>query len=223
MMALTRQEKEKLVLELYSQGKTYRQIAEEARICPRDIKTILNKVVKGKESEESISVSSQAYKLFSDGNTPIQVAIALNLREDQVTELYKEYWDLNNLHHLNQVHEEIKDNIGSFLNLYKLAKAAGMNTQQVIRLLTIANNHLPVVEQRCEDLKREVASLEGDKRNSIMILQELSDQISDLRNTSDSCRLSCEEERRQMRELYQKVMRLEALADDIQNNSEEWH
>jgi DNA-binding NarL/FixJ family response regulator len=34
MMALTRQEKEKLVLELYSQGKTYRQIAEEAKICP---------------------------------------------------------------------------------------------------------------------------------------------------------------------------------------------
>ena len=30
MMALTRQDKEKLVLELYSQGKTYHQIAEEA-------------------------------------------------------------------------------------------------------------------------------------------------------------------------------------------------
>ena len=56
-MTLTRQEKEKLVLELYSQGKTYRQIAEEARICPRDIKTILDKVVKEKESEESISVT----------------------------------------------------------------------------------------------------------------------------------------------------------------------
>jgi DNA-binding NarL/FixJ family response regulator len=40
MMALTRQEKEELVSELYSQCKTYRQIAEEARICPRDIKTI---------------------------------------------------------------------------------------------------------------------------------------------------------------------------------------
>ena len=81
MMALTRQEKEKLVLELYSQGKTYRQIAEEARICPRDIKTILDKVVKGRESKESISVSSQAYKLFLAGKSPIDVAIALNLRE----------------------------------------------------------------------------------------------------------------------------------------------
>jgi DNA-binding NarL/FixJ family response regulator len=64
MMALARQDKEKLVLELYSQGKTCRQIAEEARICPRDIKTILDRVVKERESKESISVSSQAYKLF---------------------------------------------------------------------------------------------------------------------------------------------------------------
>ena len=90
-----------------------------------------------------------------------------------------------------------------------------MNTQQVIRLLTIANNHLPSVEQRCQELKREVYSLEGDKRNSTMILQELSDQISDLRNTSDSCRLSCEQEKRQMAELHQKKMKLEALVNDF--------
>jgi hypothetical protein len=51
-------------------------IAEEARICPRDIKTILDKVVKGREFKESTSVSSQAYKFFTEGKTPIQVAIA---------------------------------------------------------------------------------------------------------------------------------------------------
>jgi hypothetical protein len=121
MMALTRQEKEKLVLELYSQGKTYRQIAEEARICPRDIKTILNKVVKERESEESLSVSSQAYKLFLAGNSPIEVAIALNLRETDVAQLYKEYWTLCHLHDLTQVYEEIKSDIVYFLNLYKSA------------------------------------------------------------------------------------------------------
>ena len=47
-----------------------------------------------------------------------------------------------------------------------------MNTQHVVNLLKIANNHLPAVEQRCQELKREVYSLEGDKRNSAMILQE---------------------------------------------------
>jgi cell division septum initiation protein DivIVA len=112
--------------------------------------------------------------------------------------------------------------ISSFVNLYRLSKTAGMNTQQVVNLLNIANNHLPAVKQRCEDLKRQVCSLEGDKRNSAMILQELSDQVSDLRNTSDSYRLSCEEERRQMAELHQKKMKLEALVNDFQDNNEEY-
>src|SRR5215211_3933809 len=54
MTILTRQERERLVLELYNQGKTYREISKEARISPRDIGIILNKVIeeKTKESKE---------------------------------------------------------------------------------------------------------------------------------------------------------------------------
>ena len=37
MTILTRQERERLVLELYNLGKTYREISKEARISPRDI------------------------------------------------------------------------------------------------------------------------------------------------------------------------------------------
>jgi hypothetical protein len=92
MTALTRQEKEKLVLDLYyNQNKSYHQIAKEARICPRDIKAILDKRVKEVELKQSMSVSSQGYKLFLQGKSPLEVAIALNLRDAQVTELYKEY------------------------------------------------------------------------------------------------------------------------------------
>jgi cell division protein FtsB len=50
---------------------------------------------------------------------------------------------------------------------------------------------------------------------------ELSDQISDLHNTSDSCRLSCEE-KRQMADLHQKKLKLEALVNDYQDNNEEY-
>ena len=79
-----------------------------------------------------------------------------------------------------------------------------MNTQHVVNVLKIANNHLPAVEQRYENLTRQVYSLEGDKRNSAMILHELSNQITELQNTSESYHSSCEEERRQMGELYEK-------------------
>jgi DNA invertase Pin-like site-specific DNA recombinase len=43
--------REGLVLELYNQGKTYREISKEARISPRDIGVILNKVKEGKKAE----------------------------------------------------------------------------------------------------------------------------------------------------------------------------
>jgi DNA-binding CsgD family transcriptional regulator len=42
-MVLARQEKEKLILDLYNQGKIYKQIAEIARVSPRDIKPVLEK------------------------------------------------------------------------------------------------------------------------------------------------------------------------------------
>ena len=45
MTILTRHERERLVLELYNQGKTIREIAREVRMSFRDIGVILNKAV----------------------------------------------------------------------------------------------------------------------------------------------------------------------------------
>jgi DNA-binding CsgD family transcriptional regulator len=77
MMMLNKQEKEKLVLDLRSQGKTFREIAKEAQISPRDIKDILNKTT---SEEQSMSLSTQAYELFSKGKTPLEVAIELKIK-----------------------------------------------------------------------------------------------------------------------------------------------
>jgi DNA-binding CsgD family transcriptional regulator len=115
MSILTRQERERLVLNLYNQGKTIREIAKEARMSFRDIGVILNKAVEEKsggikqqddaeqnreqeEQEQHLSLAAQAYKLFSERKTPIEVAIELNLKESEVTKFYKEYWKLKQLH-----------------------------------------------------------------------------------------------------------------------------
>src|SRR5215212_8399815 len=101
MTILTREEKERLVLDLYNQGKTYREISKEARIYPRDIGVILNKVIEEKreglkedninsKKEQQLSLSAQAYKLFSDRKTQLEVAIELNLTESEATRFYKE-------------------------------------------------------------------------------------------------------------------------------------
>ena len=79
----------------------------------RDIGTILKKEEKEKErqkrqldndsstysdsTQNGMSLSTQAYKLFSQGKTPIEVAIELDLSERKVTKYYKDYWKLKGL------------------------------------------------------------------------------------------------------------------------------
>lgn len=53
-MVLTRQEKEKKILDLYNQGETYKQIAAEARVSVRDIRPVLEKAEKERENELGI-------------------------------------------------------------------------------------------------------------------------------------------------------------------------
>jgi DNA-binding CsgD family transcriptional regulator len=106
---LTRQQRERLVLDLYNQGKNTREIAQEVGISFRDIGAILSRARLEKEAQEQqgqkMSLWAQAYKLFSEGKSPEQVAIELNLRQPQVTELYIEHWKLKQLYNLNQVYE----------------------------------------------------------------------------------------------------------------------
>ena len=66
--------KNSLFLNLYyKHNKTFRQITKEAKISPRDIKTIVDKPVKEKERQENKSVSTQAYELFSQGKKPVEI------------------------------------------------------------------------------------------------------------------------------------------------------
>ena len=239
-MVLTRQERERLVLELYNQGKTIREIAKEARMSFRDIGAILNKVIEQKKSEGSkeqqdnddaeknqnqeqhLSLSAQAYKLFSDRKTPLEVAIELNLRESEATKFYKEYWKLKRLLYLTLIYEEIKGDIEPFLKLYRLSKAAGMNVQQVVNLLEIANTNLPDIQCRYERLKRELNTLEFDKQQSHRTMAYFNNQIETQRKALTSYRVSSIRERREIENLYNEKARIENLVTHFKNNNEEY-
>src|SRR5215210_7107331 len=200
MTILTRQERERLVLDLYyNQGKTYREIAKEARISPRDIGLILNKAVEEKnreeqqdnngaeknqnqEQEQQLSLAAQAYKLFSDRKTPLEVAIALNLKESEATKFYKEYWKLKNLHNLNMVYEDLRGDIEPFLKLYRLSKAKGMGVKQIVNLLAMANEDFPALEDRFKTLRNDAGMLQFRKHTLERNLYQLNNQIASTTN-----------------------------------------
>jgi transposase len=243
MRILTRQERERLVQELYNQGKTYREISKVARISPRDIGIILNKVIeeKTKESKEEgikqqhdtknqnqeqqqqhLSLSAQAYKLFSDRKTPLEVTIALNLGESEATKFYKEYWKLKQLHNLSMVYEETKGDIVPFLKLYKLAKRKGIGVRHVVDILAIANNDLPVLEGRFKRLGNDISTLQSQKRIDERNLYQLNNQIASTTKLLTSYRISCIRERREIGKLYNEKAIIGNLVTQFKNNNEEY-
>src|SRR5215208_5775022 len=226
----TREEKERLVLDLYNQGKTIREIAKEVKMSFRDIGVILNKAVEEKAEElkeqheeiQQLSVSSQAYKLFSERKTPLEVAIALNLRESEATKFYKEYWKLKQLHNLNMVYEEVEGDLDPFLKLHKLSKAKGMGVKQVVDLLQIANNDLPAVEKRFKRLSNDVSTLQFRKHIDERNLYQLNNQIATTTNILNSLRMSCIRQRREIEKLYNEKARLDAIVTGFKNNNEDY-
>src|SRR5215207_7278186 len=182
---LTRQEKERLVIDLYNQNRTYREIAKEVRMCPRDIGTILKKASGEMEEKqnisESLSPSTHAYRLFSKGKTPIEVAISLNLSEAETSEYYEEYLNLKQMDELKTVYDEIGGNIVHFLKLYRLSRSAHMNPEHVVNLLQISNEYLPLLEHRHRRLTKEIDSLELEKQR----LRDLGNQVNTLTKVSE--------------------------------------
>jgi predicted RNase H-like nuclease (RuvC/YqgF family) len=120
------------------------------------------------------------------------------------------------------VYEEIKDDIASFLKLYKLAKAKGMGVQQVVDILAIANDDLPAIEERFKRLGNDVSMLQSQKHTCKRNLYQLNNQIATTSRILNSLRISCERERRDIENLYKEKARLEATITEFKSNNEEY-
>jgi hypothetical protein len=206
----------------------------------RDIGAILNKAVgeKTEESKEVIkqqdnndidknqqqhpSLSTQAYKHFSNGKTPLEVAIALNLGESEATKFYKEYWKLKQLHDLNMVYEETRGDIEPFLKLYRLSKGKGLSIKQVVDVLAIANDDLPAIEERYKRIRNEINMLQFQKHIDKRNLYQLKNQIASTTKLLTSYRISSIRERREIENLHNEKTRLEAIVTQFKNNNEEY-
>jgi hypothetical protein len=169
---LNRKELEDYVIDLfYDQNKTYKEIQGITRKSFRDIKSILDKVRPKDSITEVEPVSSKAYQMFEEGKSPIQVAIALNLREKDVSELYREWWNLNERYRLNQFYDELHGSIWAIAEFYKRMKAEGLTVEQIIAILR-TNERL---QQSIFYLKCEEARLEASNKEAADIYQHFTD------------------------------------------------
>ena len=214
MQGLNRQETEDYVIDLYyNQKKTFREIQRIVRKSPRDLRIILDKV---EPERSSLSPSSRAYQMFNEGRSLIEVASVLNLRENQVSEYYREYWNLNGMYHLNQIYEEIKDDIWSVLALHRRMKTEDLSPQQVTRIL----KRIITLERQNIDLEGEQARLEVSNKQAATTFQQFTDSIQNDHKTLEENYSVISQQRQEIFSLNKETTRLENIINSIQLNSE---
>src|SRR5918912_693338 len=219
----SRMEREERVLDLhFNQNKNYRQIAQEMKMSVRDIGEIVNRAKQEKERQEHKALFVQAYELFSKGKKPLEVAIILNLGQAQVTAYYADYLKLIQLDDITKIYQELGSGVWDFVKLCKEAKAAKMGTPQIVNLLKIANNHLPSVEHRYEQLQTHNNQLESIVKTKSEELQDINSLKTDAIKNLDSIKLEYRREMALLQGLQQQREKLEAFVHNYKNNDEEY-
>jgi uncharacterized coiled-coil DUF342 family protein len=230
LLDMTRAEKEQFVIRLYKENKSIREIAKLMHMSFRDIGQIINKFKKeaerarGHTDEEEIddkakSKESQAFKLFSEGKTPVQVVIALDIPADVVQAMYREFWELTGMHRLNVIYEEKKDSLPSLLKLHKIVEEQRMSEGEVINVLKLANNNeLPYLQGKVEYFRNEINRLELEKDKCTNDVLVLTKRIDELRETVNVYESSLSENREEIALLNQEQKRLDNLVNTNKDN-----
>ena len=213
---MNKKQKEALVLALAEKGKTYREITREAGVSPNTIKAVLSK----SGLDESTSIHSRAFELFSEGKTPLQVAITLNLEAEQLIQYHQQYFMLLGCTEFTKVYLQIKDNPWPYVNLAKLVQDSRMGDGEIVELLKIANRYLPRVrlehDRTNEELNSTKAALNSWKAavsNEVRVYQDFCDRNLKLKNREAELQLS-------ISELERKETRLNESLSEFQENDD---
>jgi hypothetical protein len=196
-MLLSREEKEKLVLDLYYiKAYPYRQITKELKMSPNQIRDIIRRHEEKDNAianrKRELSLSSKAYKLYSKGKNRAQVAIMLNIPGAQATQFQFEYFRLTGQDELISLYARTKGKLSLLLKLFdELARNRGMSIEQIANVVEISLHKLPYMESLYDQAKREVDRLEEKRDYMLFNINSLKKELAQLK----------EEEKRQRRML----------------------
>jgi hypothetical protein len=88
------------------------------------------------EEIKKISKDTQTRILFDNHKTPLEVSNELDLSVGEVERIYTDFWKLKGYYDLYSAYErEIKNNIPSFLKLYRIVKEKGIGEKVVLKIL----------------------------------------------------------------------------------------
>ncbi|HEY6883430.1 MAG TPA: hypothetical protein VI278_05265 [Nitrososphaeraceae archaeon] len=228
-------ERERKVLELYNnQGKTTREIAKEQRLSLRDIGRILKKngvnhgiaMIHDDNNKKSLNEkSTQAYKLFSEGKSLIEVSIELGLREKEASKLFREFLKLKRQDRLHQIYPEIEPSLPSFLKLHKVLKKRGLNPGNVewfADAIEMGTIKLPELQHEYKNLQNKVQTMQYQKQKLERDLQVIQRQIMESTEVENMHQHNVDTLQNDIEYLYNERSQLEQFVSRFKNSDRKY-
>ena len=173
---LNKFEKEKRVIELHLAGKTIREIAKEVHLSFTPISKIIKAYerkitlqAKRKENNQNGQtkkplISTQAYKLFSDGKKLTDVAIDLEIPAKRALRLWSQFLRLERMYECYEFYQVFQSQIPDILAIGRFIRINEVDTRKIANILkeAIDLNHLQ--SYRLE-IKNEIERLKQTKNN----------------------------------------------------------
>jgi hypothetical protein len=207
-ISLNQHQKKALVIQLYEQGKTRRQIAEVAHMGFKDIADVIRKhtgeegnlVDKPEKSKDTL-----AFELFLQGKQSVEVAIELDMPADKVEELHVQYWRLSKLDNLEILYHEAEYSLSLLLRLHNILKDKRITKDKdIYDLIELANTGLSNIRNRHEEVLNQVTALDTEKA-------KLDAEILGLRNSIYTNNEIISKQNAQLRILDRKHRQLQVM------------
>jgi hypothetical protein len=233
------EETKRRIIDLHSNERiSVREIAKIVKKSSRDIIAVL-KVSENKEkADETMNIQGnnmpvtkeekgdteyelppniKAYKLFSEGKSLVEVTIELELTAQQAQQFNTEYWKLMQMNQLFIIYQEVKNNLGYFLKLFRLGKKEGLTPENIISFLNMADSIQDLSEQFRPHLN-DVKALELRKNRCKERLEDLENKtISAQEQLSDTDR-ACKQKFDELTGICTQIRMLEYQIEQFKNS-----
>jgi len=174
VFAHTEEEKEQEIVDMLERGYSWKTIMSECHVSPNTISAVKNKYFGPSGNQKLMEASrtskeSQAFQLFQQGRSVIDVKIQLDIDSVEVVNYYRRYQELGFLNEFNIAYDTVKGNIAPFLRLFDLMNYLAMTPDQVAEQVRYGNN-LPYIKSSHSMLSNEIQALQSQKQSLDMQL-----------------------------------------------------
>ena len=180
-MILNKKDKESLVIELMNKGLNVKQVSKQAHVSFSDIARIKRKItgemeaVETKENEnKEKSVTAKGLELLLEGKSPVEVAIALDLKTEEVIKLFNDFLALQNMHKVAVVLKDYRKDLGLFLKWFYWIDKYKINSKDLSLAIRYVSNRDFQLKQK-EGLEKEIASLIEERDYLLENIKDIKD------------------------------------------------